>query len=513
MPATNNQAVGITQQALQQQWETLNQMMSNPNIKENFASAIPFAYSLFGSYVINPSVVSPETYFRMSHTDPVIFASQTYNIQAIVSTIGDYIHPNPKITEFMRDRINILDRPFQEILTDVLSDTICFGHSCTQMVDYKNRYIYDFVSMPPNTVLYQIDVKGKLLQRGGINQYYLNYLYGNTAQQLSYQGFDSSGYQTSPDPWSADGDAVIPLRSLLTNNFFVVPFDKSQIIHFALNGIRATGNPYGISPNRISYNAYLSKQALLQFMLLKAYKSSNPTLLAYVNTQQPVKDFQGNRVDPIKALNDQFMMDKGNNIIIAPGKKGSVYEFDKVDLTTDLEMYIKIMNALNREIMLSQWVPDTIFGGGEGGSYALGISQQSTSNIMLTGTRRKLIDTILNTYVRWNLENNFTFNEYKTLGDFKTKERSLDEQRKALENIEILNTMGLIDRSNNVDQNIIREIADLPGIDGIIQNIEQERINKEGGASVGRPSDLTHSVKTTEKSIHKPYNHWDKGVI
>lgn len=508
---TNRQSIGITDKAIQEQFLALEQLMKSGNIKENFASAIPFAYSLFGSYVVNPCVISQETLYRMTHSDPYLYAAQHYNFNAIIAAIGEYQHPIPKMQKLVRHHISLLDRPIEEIFWDILSDAGIFGHSVNQMKDYKNKYIYDFTAIPPSTLLYQVDVQGKLLRDGGINQYYMNYLYGNTAGLLAYQGFDQAGgfNVNEPDPFSSAGDAVIPLRSLLTNNFYVVPFESEQMLHMTMTGIRSDTNPYGISVNRVSYGAWLSKQSILQFMLLKAYRSANPQLIAYINSQQNVS-LNGENIDAMSAMQYQLSNNDGNSAILVPGMKDQIYSLDTIDMTTDLEMFVKVIDALNREILMGQLTPQTVMGG-EGGSYALGASQQSTSNIMQTNTRKKLVNKVLYTYVKWILERYSTKDEYKTLGTFRIEERSLDEQRKALENYEILNNMGKVDNNDKADQNVIRDVMNMPEINKIIEQNDETNPNSPASKSnkdgKGRPhkSGLTHSQRSTARGSNKAY--------
>src|SRR6185312_1643803 len=65
-------------------------------------TSIPFVYNLLGSYLINPSTVSLDTFQRMSYTDSIISSSLEYNTAIISNTVGDYFHENKKIEKFVR---------------------------------------------------------------------------------------------------------------------------------------------------------------------------------------------------------------------------------------------------------------------------------------------------------------------------------------------------------------------------------------------------------------------------
>ncbi|MEM4501730.1 MAG: DUF935 family protein [Thermofilaceae archaeon] len=107
---------------------------------------------------------SLETYHVMYLTDETIASAVDFLTYNIFSFWGDYVHPNPQITAFVKENLENLETSLESTLQRVVKNAIVYGHCFSEIVLEKKNgkyYLSEIVPLHP-LLCSPVVEKGKL---------------------------------------------------------------------------------------------------------------------------------------------------------------------------------------------------------------------------------------------------------------------------------------------------------------------------------------------------------------
>lgn len=450
-----------------------------PSEKEVVGTSIPFVYNLLGSWLINPSTVSIDTFQRISYTDSIISSSLEYNTSIISNTVGEYYHKNKEIEQFVRKCFDRLDEGKTGLIRDMLTAMWSGFYVGEKVYSKPSEYmdgkiwIKSVISYPPSTVLFRVNRIGQL------DDFIYQYVYFATnpgiQNSLSYlvpggAGFESGGgYPNgSPDGISFAGDFIFPIRSTNIQTVGLVPVPRSKIIHYVRKGQDGFLNPYGRSMLRSAYNFYVLKCAYLQFLAIAGDRKSTPLLVLYCDPNALTTPSQSSPTMPDPILNNplqtQSAIDtarqalnalRGDSALLLPGMKGQAFEVQVADVQGNLDIFVNTLKYCDDSMQQSLLIPSSMFGDSSGASYALGTSQSSIHNKLLSSIRNSVTKTLEQDFVSDLIKMNFSPEEYDNdLGYFESELLNTEDKINVVKLYEALKNSGLT--STEMEQDIAR---------------------------------------------------------
>ena len=412
----------------------------SPSRHEVAGTSIPFVYNLLGSWLINPSTVSLDTFQRMSYTDSIISSSLEYNTSIISNTVGDYFHENKKIEKFVRKCFKELKGGKSGLIRDMLSAMWAGFYTGEKVYSKPSEYIdgkiwiKSVISYPPSTVLFRVNRVGQLdefiyqyvyfaINPGIQNE--LSYLVPGSSEGISQGG--CFGYPNgAPDGISFMGDFIFPIRSTNIQTVGLVPVPRNKMIHYIRKGQDGFLNPYGRSMLRSAYNFFVLKCAFLQFLAVAGDKKSLPILVAYCDPMALTTSAPSNPNNPDPLLNDPNQTQtaintvrqalqalRGDSALILPGMKGAAFDIEAIHSECNLDIFINALKYCDDSMQQSMFIPSSMFGNTQGASYALGTSQATIQNKLLSSIRNSAEDTLIEDYVSDLIRMNFSPDEYE----------------------------------------------------------------------------------------------------
>ena len=430
--------------------------------RDSIGSSIPFLTQMMGDWVINPSSVSLSTYQKMVYADPTMGGSFIYNFAIIAESIGEYYNANEEMQKDIRRAFSLLEGGKKALIRKMCTFMI-MGFYIGEMVfrfDPKSdmQYVKRVHSLPQLSMLLSVDFSGNV-KEDGIYQYVLNMLASSYVNSIGYAGVAGSpqGYTESPDAWSAKGDMEIPVRTMAINPVGLVGIPKKKCIYIKNEGVDGLDNPYGRSLLRSVYSAYLMKAAISQFLMIALDRVGSPMLVMYGDGTQSVLSGADptETVDALKAVEDSLEQYRGTNFLILPGMKGQVYEIEAIQVSPKIEGFIEALNWCEKQIQRGILMPDTIFQGDSGGSYASNSMQNNIHNKLLAGIRESIMRTLIDDMVKPMLDSKYK--DVEDYGYFKEEILSLDDKLKISKLAETMDSIGVTNPRIKIDTNTLRE--------------------------------------------------------
>lgn len=452
-----------------------------PSPSEVAGTSIPFVYNLLGSWLINPSTVSLDTFQRISYTDSIISSSLEYNTSIISNTVGQYYHENKEIEKFVRKCFDRLEGGKSGLIRDMLSAMWAGFYVGEKVYSKPSEYmdgkiwIKNVISYPPSTVLFRVN------RIGQIDEYIYQYVYfainPGIQNELSYLvpgnselgGQGASGYPNgSPDGISFMGDFIFPIRSTNIQTVGLVPVPRTKMIHFVRKGQDGFLNPYGRSMLRSAYNFYVLKCAYLQFLAIAGDRKSTPLLVLYCDPNALTTPSQSSPTMPDPILNNpqqtQNAIDtarqalnalRGDSALLLPGMKGQAFDVQVADVAGNLDIFVNTLKYCDDSMQQSLLIPSSMFGDSSGASYALGTSQSSIHNKLLSSIRNAVTQTLTNDFVSDLIKMNFDPSEYNNdLGYFESDLLNTEDKINVVKLYETLKNSGLT--SSKIEEDIRR---------------------------------------------------------
>lgn len=481
--------------------------------RKAFGTAIPYLTQMMGDWVINPSSVSLSTFQKMCYSDPTIGGCLDYNIAIIAESIGDYFHSNSDIQKRVRKAIAKLDGGLKSLIRKMLTFLwagFYVGEKVLKWDEETDMQIVDYVlSLPPLSILFRIDFQGRLREDQGIFQYVLNAFNSGYANSYSYGtvGNVNGTITTSPDAFSSQGDIDYPYRTVAINPVGLVNIPTSNCIYIRNEGVDGLDNPYGRSMLRRIYSMWLAKSALIQFLMLAYDKKSTPLLAVFADGHQSILNPNSNdpsdTMSAINAVLPQLEGYKGQSVLVFPGMKGTVYDIEAIPVDADMEQFIRGLDWIEKQIQRGLLMPDTIFQGEGGGSYASNSMQNNVHNKLLGGIRNTIVHALMQQYIKPMMDASFDESELEDYGYFKENVMSLDDKLKMAKLYETLISNQVISAGMLQDENSMREVMDFSQLTEAELNEMVEKIKKS----------QIESTKTNTKAAGDHYKNQSYGDV
>lgn len=454
-----------------------------PSEKDVLGTSIPFVYNLYGAWLINPSTVSLDTFQRISYTDSIISSSLEYNTAIISNTVGEYYHENKEIEKFVRKCFDRLDEGKSGLIRDMLSAMWAGFYVGEKVYSQPSEYmdgkiwIKSVISCPPSTVIFNVNRVGQL--DNFIYQYGYFAINPGIQNSLSYLVPGGPGLETgggypggypngAPDGISFAGDFIFPIRSTNIQTVGLIPIPRNKMIHYVRKGQDGFLNPYGRSMLRSAYNYYVLKCAFLQFLAIAGDRKSTPLLILYCDPNALTTSSSSNPSMPDPILNNpqatQNAIDaarqalnalRGDSALILPGMKSQAFDVQVADIQGNLDVFTNTLKYLDDSMQQSLLIPSSMFGDSTGASYALGTSQSSIHNKLLSSIRNSVTKTLLQDYVFDLIDKNFDRDDYNNnLGYFESDLLNTEDKINTVKLYETLKNSGLT--SEQIEGDIAR---------------------------------------------------------
>lgn len=476
-------------------------------------TAIPALFSTMFKFIANPSSISVETFKRMVDTDDTVGSGVDFLVTCLVARLGRYTHKNPQISEFVNDALSKIEGGWTPAVKEILTATwsgFYIGEKVWANTD-KGFIIQRLASLPPSTVLFEVDRVGRITT-DGVLQYQRNWIPGGFGQTSGFAGSvlgigSNYGFSGRPDPFARVGDLPFPVRSSNMWNYMSIRIPVTKVVHYAFDAQGKFGNPYGRSLLRRCYKWWVLKDTFMRQMAVALDRKGTPLTVVYADNNTTVLDQDAARGGPPPVRNtpnqrgkrgpgrradeaaaDAFANIDGKSVIILPGKKGGIFDVDSISQESNTDAFKSAIEMCDRAILRALLLPALIFGSGDGsGSYALGQEHAKTFDKICDGVLSGLTDVLLHQMVFELIAYNFPHEMWKEegFGEFSKRELTTDERNKELETLKSMDELGALDMEDLNDLNVVRERGGLAPRDKPIPRPEMILPGGEDGLDDG----------------------------
>lgn len=472
------------------------EVASLKELGDQAGTSIPAMFSVFYKFIQNPSTVSLETYKRMVDTDDTCGSGVNFLSLCLASRLGRYKHPSNEITSWVNKRLSQIDGGWFKAKKAIIGSAKWNGMSVTEKVWANTDEGFvpkKLVSLPPSTILFETDRTGEIT-RDGVLQYQRNWNPYSMGTGVGFFGgamTTGTGFteRAQPDAFARYGDMPFPIRTSNMANYLCVKIPRQKVIHYANDAEGKFDNPYGRSVLRSAYKHWIMKDAVLQMTAVALARKGTPLTVVFYDSHASVKDENATATSaPInagKAIKTSFDKVSTDSVIYVPGKKGTTYDFEKIDNTANAEMFVGVLDFLNKSITRSLLIPALIFTTGDGsGSWALGDIHSRVWEDILDAENEAPGQVILDQLVREMIAYNFPRSAWEKdgLGEFTKREFSLDEKEKMMNVFDKGIEKGVIDKDDLKDLNHMRDGLGFDERDEpIVTPLEQDPFGLGGG--------------------------------
>lgn len=495
--------IGNTQTSMEEFFNSL-----SDTDRKALGSSVPYMTQMVGDWVINPSSVSLSTFQKMMYSDPTIGGALIYNFAIIAESVGEYYHEDKEKQSDIRKALRKIEGGLQALIRKMCSFMTYGFYIGERVSEYDAALDMDVVtrvlSLPQLSIVLAVDFSGRVKDDDGIFQYIFNMFNSAYANSLAYAGGhnDRGDITQAPDAWSGRGDNDIPIRTVAINPVGLQSLPRNKVIYLRNEGVDGLDNPYGRSLLRSVYGAYLMKAAISQFLMIALDRQGTPMVVCYADGTQSIlgANDPNDTVDALSAIQDQLEAYRGTNVLLVPGLKGQVYDIDSIKISPDIKGFVDTLNWCEKQIQRGLLMPDTIFQGDSGGSYASNSMSNNVHNKLLAGIRNTVMHGLVQDVVRPMLESKYGVN-LDSHGYFKEEILSLDDKLKIAKNYETLSGIGVISAQMIDDLNEMRESQNF-------SQLTDEEMNRM--IEVFR-STLASSPKTNTQEVSDHYKNSEYG--
>ena len=416
-----------------------NSILVNDGDRTMLGTAIPYLYNLYSDLIVNPSSVSVSEFQKMVYSQPVISVALTLINNLVKNEIGQYQHQNKKYAEFINKMLRSMNRPFDALVTDMLTALWAGFYVGEKKYESDGRYIIikDVEPRPAQSILYRVDSQGHL-KEDGIIQYYFNNLWTGYGNLLAFNAVGPTGNQT-PNPYARLGDFDYPWRTVWAQPIGTVIIPRSKCVHFAYKGLDGLDSPYGRSLLRAAYDSYLVRAEMTKITRNAANFKASPVPVVVVNPDQANND-QGQTAmeDIAHSLSTLGSAPEDNPYLLLLGKLNESVWVDNIDSTANLNDLIAVCKYFDSQMLLACLFQGDLMGLSDKGSYALGETQQDLVGRNITAIVDMVKNCIIEQVVKPTLQVNFDEQD-----DFGTFEMTDNVAEDVALNLDKLNTLRL----------------------------------------------------------------------
>lgn len=366
--------------------------------------------------VYNPDNIPVEMYERMLDTDETVFSGIEFLTMSALARLGQYVHTDDKIQDFVNENLQQMDGNFVEACGDILT-ALAFGYSTTEIL-WK-------------------PVGGKIHLRG------LQTLHPKTIHL---------------DIWT-EGPEKNKLKTIWQNfrSLHQAELPPSKVIHYAHRG--KFGNHYGRSRLKPAFKSWFIKDVILKAWGTCCERYGTPLRVGQV------KNGASMVADP-KSGAAIRLFDYTSSLLDKLGEKGSltVDENTKVEILYPTknfgEDFHQLVGYCNTMVYRALGLPSLIADQGSTGSYSLGKQHYELFVLVLEHILNELVDTIIDQLIRRLVDMNF--GPQDNYGDFTREKLQAEDEKLISECLTNLRTAGVIDPERLDDLNWMRDRVGLP---------------------------------------------------
>lgn len=416
-------------------------LIVNDGYEDIHGTSNPYQFNLFSDLITNPSSVSISEFQKIVYTQPVVSAALTILNNLIKNDIGQFHHENKKYEKFIQDMIKNMDRPFNDIISDMLT-ALWAGFSVGEKryaSDGRYVVVKDIEPRPAQSIIYRVDSQGHL-KDDGIIQYYFNNLWTGYGNLMAFNQNTANGSQI-PNPYAARGDFDYPWRTVWAQPIGTVVLPKDKCVHFAYKGLDGLTSPYGRSLLRSIYDYYLVKSELNRITRNAANAQSQPIPVITVDPNQSNNSSGVDVMDEIAYALDNMSAPGGANYLLLKGKLGDSIFIDKLNTAVNLNDFVALNNYYDKLMLTGVLFPGELAGLSDKGSYALGKTQQDLLGRNVSSIVCMVKECLILQLVKPLLETNF--NEKDDFGSFSESENVAEDIALNLDKINTLTNLGI----------------------------------------------------------------------
>ncbi len=415
-------------------------LIVNDGYKNINGTSNPYQFNLFSDLITNPSSVSISEFQKMVYTQPIIATGLTVLNNLVINEFGKYHHENPKIEKFIQEMIANFDRPFNDILKDMLTGLWAGFSVGEKRYDSDGRYITikDIEPRPAQSIIYRVDSQGHL-KDDGIIQYFFNNLWTGYGNLLAFNQVGING-QNIPNPYASKGDFDYPWRTVWAQPIGTVVLPKDKCVHWAYKGLDGLTSPYGRSLLRAGYDYYLVKSELNRITRNAANSQSQAIPVITVDSNQTSNS---SGLTPLQEIDEQLAnmnTPGGANYLLLTGLLGKSISIDKLNTSINISHFVDLNNYYDKLMLTTVLFPGELAGLSEKGSYALGKTQQDLLGRNVSSIVESLKSCLINQVIKPLLQTNF--NEQKDFGSFGEAENVAEDISLNLDKINTFRNLG-----------------------------------------------------------------------
>ncbi len=449
-------------------------LIVNDGYADIHGTSNPYQFNLFSDLITNPSSVSITEFQKMVYTKPIIATGLTVLNNLVINEIGNYHHYNKKYEEFGQEMIKNLDRPFNDILKDMLTALWAGFAVGEKRYDTDGRYIVikDIEPRPAQSIIYRVDSQGHL-KDDGIIQYYFNNLWTGYGNLLAFNGVSPNGNQV-PNPYASSGDFDYPWRTVWAQPIGTVVLPKDKCVHWTYKGLDGLTSPYGRSLLRSIYDCYLEDCELSRITRNAANSQAQAIPVIVVESNQTNEATGLTTFESISSALDNMNTPGGANYLLLQGKLGESVFIDKLNNSVNLGDFVELHNYQDKKMLTGVLFPGELAGLSDKGSYALGKTQQDllgrNVNSIVDSLKSCLIQQVMKPLLQTN------FNEQEDFGSFSDAENVSEDIALNLDKINTMLNLGytlkeealcdLLDISPDMIESYTEPVSESPSAGG-----------------------------------------------
>ncbi len=384
-------------------------------------------FSLFDGAILNPDAALVNEYERMLDTDETVSAAFYFLTLCVINYLGEYSHPDGKITEFIHNCFEKIDGSILLSCEDILS-ALWAGYSATEIVwraDSSGVMPDYLATYHPSTIYFKVNDTGRLEK----------------------------------------------IKQINIDNAMGIDLPKEKVVVFSFQ--KKFGNYYGKSAFKRIRKNWLLKDAILKMWASALDKFGTPLMVAIVP--------DGNIIDPetkqeisqleyaIKLLDN---LQHGTALALsangargtAGGQGGQQIPDVKALMTGGAGVgsaFNLAIGYFNKMICRGLLIPSLVFDeGARTGSLALGTSHFNSFLLMARAVYRQLKEVLLDQLVARIIE--YNYGPQDDYGDFLEQPPGTEELEIWSKIFESLVNSGTMDMDTDNDLRYAREKIGLP---------------------------------------------------
>lgn len=386
----------------------------------------------------NPDPVGIDTYERMLMDETCRYGFEILK-HSVMSRIGEYVHENSKITDFINEQFESMYGSIQTVVEELMS-AVWSGYSVGEIICDLNSdgvRLTDIQFLHPKTVEFELHTEGTQKNRvKSVRQRYAGLLSGT--------------------------ESSIPVEKL------IIYTHQPEF-----------GNPYGLSRFKSIHPVWHIKNNLLSFWARTLEKYATPTAkLTMESVEGEIEDENGERMSLLEYGSRILQsLQTGSGVVLTPGL---VLEFLQTQRPLGDDFFKAIDEYCNKMTFRGMLTPSLIADKSGTGSYSQSQTHFEAFLFVIDKLRREIIEVLLDQLIRklimWN------FGIQKSWGNFQFKEFKPDVGKLLSEIVGTATTQGYLSPDRYEDFIAGREMMGLPNVPKADWQKQQDEKQKKADA-------------------------------